>query len=74
MLNDETVDKMDIGNRFFIFMFAIFMVALPIAFGGYILFRVTENIYMDLAAIAMGFIAGLIIYNTIYFFTMRKKK
>lgn len=63
-----------IGNRFFIFMFAIFMVALPIAFGGYILFRISEKYYMDLAAIAMGFLAGLIIYVIIYFYTMRKKK
>ena len=54
-------------------MFAIFMVAVPIAFGGYSLVRVTENFYVDLAAIAMGFLAGLIIYTTIYFYTMRKK-
>lgn len=63
-----------IGNKFFILMFALFMVALPIAFGGYILFRVTENIYMDLAAIAMGFIAGMTIYTIFYFYTMRKKR
>ena len=62
------------GNRFFIFMFGIFMVALPIAFGGYILFRVTENVYMDAAAIGMGFLAGLIVYFFIYYYTMRKKK
>lgn len=61
-------------NRFFIFMFGIFMVALPIAFGGYILFRVTENVYMDAAAIGMGFLAGLIVYFFIYYYTMRKKK
>jgi hypothetical protein len=62
------------GNRFFILMFAIFMVALPIAFGGYILFGVTDNFYTDLAGFAMGFLAGLVIYATIYFYTMRKKK
>ena len=62
------------GNRFFIFMFAVFMIALPIAFGAYILFRVTDNYYSDLTAIATGFLAGLIIYATIYFYTMRKKK
>ena len=62
------------GNRFFIFMFAIFMVALPIAFGGFILFRITENLYMDAAAIGIGFLAGLIIYIIIYFYTMKKKR
>ena len=62
------------GNRFFILMFAIFMIALPIAFGCYILFSVTENIYTDLTAIAMGFLAGLIIYIPFYLYTMRKNK
>ena len=50
------------------------MVTLPIAFGDYILFNVTDNFYTDLAGFAMGFLAGLVIYATIYFYTMRKKK
>ena len=66
--------RAQIGNRLFIIMLALFSIALPIAFGGYILFRVTVNFYGDLAAIAMGFFAGLIIYTTIIFYTMRKKK